>query len=176
MLWIALALAALVSLAALVYVVWPLVQPKSAPVLVQDDRLVDLIARKDTLLQAIKELEFDYRVGKLDEADYQRFDQQLRRQAIGLLQQIEKVAPESASLDDRLEQEIARLRKTSDGERIRAKPSPLPSPAPVADGATPGAARTRYCTNCGEPLSPAHKFCANCGAPIDAPVAAERPS
>jgi hypothetical protein len=174
MLWIALVLAAIVSLAALAYVVWPLVQPKSAPALVQDERLVDLIARKDTLLRAIKELEFDYQVGKLDEGDYRRFDQQLRRQAIGLLQQIEKVAPESSSLDERMEQEIAQLRKTSDAAPI--KPKPAPQATPVAADAPPPLSRARYCTNCGAPLAPAHKFCANCGTPVDARAAVERPS
>ena len=107
--------AILVSAAAVAYVAWPLVQPGPAPVIIEDDRLTDLIGRKDATLTAIKELEFDYRTGKLSDEDYQRMDQRLRRQAIGYIQQIEKLAPESTRLDGRIEAEILALRKTVNG-------------------------------------------------------------
>ena len=82
--------------------------------MVEDDRLAELLGRKDAVMKSIKDLEFDYRVGKLSEEDYQLYDQRLRRQAIGLLQQIEQAAPESAQLDAAVEDEIAQRRKVSD--------------------------------------------------------------
>jgi len=177
---VAAVVAGLLSFAAVAYVVWPLVSSRPAPVVVEDDRLTELVGRKDAVLAAIKDLEFDYYTGKLGDEDYARLDQRLRRQAIGLIQQIEKLAPESAVMDERLEAEIARLRKTRNGAgEVTPQPSrPEAVPAaepPPADGVTaqtpqaaaPGDAETpRFCTECGQPLQPSYKFCAHCGAPV----------
>lgn len=168
--------ALLVSALAVAVVVWPLLKKGPAPVLIEDDRLTELLHRKEQVLASIKELEFDYRVGKLSEADYQQFDQRLRRQAIGLMQQIEQVAPESAGLDASLEREIDRRRmvkpeteKPASGEDLEAEIASrrrVPAaPAPVTVSAISGA--TRYCTNCGGALAPNHKFCAQCGTPVE---------
>jgi hypothetical protein len=160
------------SLAAILYVVWPLLQPGSAHQLVDDERLTDLLVRKDTILRSIKELAFDYQMGKMSEEDYQRFDARLRRQAIGLMQQIEKIAPESAGLDAALEVEIARLRQQPDAEPVQLKhdePAPvaalpvLPSPASQTISAQKP---KRFCTECGAPIASTYKFCAECGAGV----------
>lgn len=188
--WIVLLVALLLSLGALAYVVWPLLKQGQTRVLVEDDRLADLLGRKDAVLTAIKDLEFDYRVGKLDEEDYRRYDARLRRQAIGLMQQIEQIAPESAHLDAGLEAEIAHRRKVHDAAPIsgvalsdslereiaarrKAQAKPVATPAAAAgngksSGAQAGASR-RFCTNCGHALEAQHKFCANCGTPVAAP-------
>jgi hypothetical protein len=171
-LWLTVILAALISLLAIYYAVSPLLKPGRAVPLVEDDKLVELLGRKDAILQSIKDLEFDYRVGKMSQEDYQRIDQRLRRQAIGLLQQIEKIAPASASLDEELESIIARFRQTAIAPPVAAPAasvsvtSATPSPAapPTAGGGT------RYCTQCGKPVDASHKFCAYCGTPIVQPM------
>jgi hypothetical protein len=192
MMWIALLIALVLSLAALAYVVWPLLKPGPAPILVEDDKLTELLGRKDAVLQAIKDLEFDYYVGKLSEEDYQLYDQRLRRQALGLLQQIEQVTPLTASLDATLEAEIAQRRRVQEGHTPpAAKPVPAAVPAQgawaagvpaAAAGAAPVAVAapavsvtngnsggaSHFCTNCGSRLEAHHKFCANCGTPISA--------
>jgi hypothetical protein len=162
--------AILISAAAIAYVVWPLVRSGPAPIVIEDDHLTELMARKDAALAAIKDLEFDYRTAKLSEEDYQRMDQRLRRQAIGYMQQIEKLAPESAQMDGRIEAEIANLRKIGAAAPAPAsQPTAGPAPAPPAhvDSAP---APTLYCTSCGKPVQPTHKFCAHCGAPVTAAV------
>ncbi len=191
MMWIALLIAVVVAAAALAFVAWPLLKPGPAPVIVADDRLAELLGRKDATLQAIKDLEFDYQVGKLSEADFQLYDQRLRRQAIAYIQQIEQVAPQSASLDTAVEAEIAQRRRVQDtavaapSVAAQRKPAPAlataghgaagassaPAPAaaaaPVANGGANGntSARPRFCTNCGNRIEPNHNFCANCGTP-----------
>jgi ribosomal protein L32 len=176
---IGLLIALLVSGLAIAAVAWPLLKKGPAPVLIEDDRLTELFHRKEQVLASIKELEFDYRVGKLSEEDYQQYDQRLRRQAIGILQQIEQVAPESAGLDATLEHEIQRRRKVQDGsastpdadagmeaEIARRRRVPVAQPAAPANGST-----ARFCTNCGATLAPHHKFCAQCGVPVESAVA-----
>lgn len=156
--WITLAIALLLSLAALGWVLWPLFSARVAPYHTENEEMLELIFRKDASLAAIKDLEFDYQVGKISEEDYQRFDARLRRQAIGYMQQIEKLSPEIANLEDALEAEIARQRRTS---QRRTQPT-LQVPAAQEQAAV----SVRFCTNCGEALSPTHKFCANCGTPV----------
>ncbi len=175
-----LTIALLVSGVAILAVAWPLLKKGPTPVLVEDDQLVELLYRKDQVMTSIKDLEFDYRVGKLSEEDYQLYDQRLRRQAVGLLQQIEKVAPEAASLDAALEREILRKRKAApDAKRanpthedhieaeIARRRTVSPGVAASAATAVAGNGSVRFCTNCGYQLAPQHKFCANCGAAVE---------
>jgi hypothetical protein len=163
--WLAVTLAALLSLLATFFAISPLLRPGRASLVVEDDKLVELLGRKDSVLQAIKDLEFDYHVGKISQEDYERLDQRLRRQAIVLLQQIEKVAPASASLDEQLEGIIAQFRQTA---RVSTPATNgVPPAAPVVPPAVGESAR--FCTQCGKPAEAGHKFCAYCGAPIAQP-------
>lgn len=176
---IELVIALLFSVVAILVVAWPLLKKGPAPVLVEDDRLVELLLRKDQVMTSIKDLEFDYRVGKLSEEDYQLYDQRLRRQAVGLLQQIEKVAPEAASLDASLEHEILRQRKVATDAKSAKLTTDEHVEAEIARrrAVAPGAASTvtpvtvngnaRFCTNCGSQLAPQHKFCASCGVAVE---------
>ncbi len=123
MMWIAMLIALVLSVGALAFVVWPLLKPGPAPVMVEDDRLTELLGRKDAVTEAIKDLEFDYQVGKLSEEDYQLYDQRLRRQAVALLQQIEEVAPQSADMDAAMEAEIAQRRRVLDPAARAVKPA-----------------------------------------------------
>lgn len=162
MLWITLLLALLLSLAALAYVVLPLLTKQPPLLQVEDDRLTDLLARKDNAVRAIKELEFDYQVGKISEEDYQRFNQRLSRQAITLIQQLEKITPESAALDEHLEAAIAERRQAQKPVKAQKMTLSAPPSAPVVTST----AVTRFCTECGARLDVNFKFCASCGAPV----------
>jgi hypothetical protein len=179
---VGLLIALLFSILAIAAVAWPLLKRGPTPVLVEDDRLAELLHRKEQVLASIKELEFDYRVGKLSEADYQQYDQRLRRQAIGLMQQIEQMAPASAGLDAALEREIELRRQVKpvvgatpeldagiEAEIARRRRVPVET-APANSSGSP-----RFCTNCGAALAPHHKFCAQCGTPVEGgqPVATE---
>jgi len=162
MLWITLLLALLLSFAALFWVVLPLLTKQPPLLQVEDDRLTDLLARKDSALRAIKELEFDHQVGKISEEDYQRFNQRLSRQAIGLIQQLEKITPESAALEEELEAEIAKHRQAQAPARDLKTPSPVAVRPPVVAAS----GTTRFCTQCGTRLDANFKFCGNCGTPV----------
>ncbi len=56
-----------------------------------NNRASDLEERKNTIYSAIKEIEFDYQMGKLSEEDYQALRQQYKNDAVGLLKRIESV-------------------------------------------------------------------------------------
>lgn len=156
-LWGTILLAGLISVAAFFYVVWPLLRKEVPPYLVDDERLAELISRKDGVLKAIKDMEFDYHTGKLSQEDYERFDARLRRQAIAYIQQIEKLAPTPSISDDELEAEISRHR------RGPVKPK---TPAPAMDEDALEAEISRYRKRQDEAVVPAGPV----NAPVSAPV------
>ena len=161
MLWLTIGIAVVIAAVALIYVVAPLRKPAMPLPSEDDDRLADLVARKESVLRAIKETEFDYHTGKLSEEDYARYDERLRRQAISLIQQIEKIAPEVDSLDSQLEAQIAQRRKVRTNG-TRPKQAAAPAPQPV----TTGTQRPRFCHECGSAITAADKFCSQCGTPV----------
>jgi hypothetical protein len=190
-LWGTILLAGLLSVAAFFYVVWPLLRKVVPPYVEEDERLTELISRKDGVLKAIKDVEFDYHTGKLTQEDYERFDARLRRQAIAYIQQIEKLAPTPTMSDEELEAEINRYRRTpakpkapapainddaleAEISRYRKSQAPATGPAngnghaksePASSQESP---RPRFCTECGNTLTPGNKFCGECGAPVAA--------
>ena len=144
-----------IAILAIGYVVWPLFRVTNVFLPLNDDRLSGLMLRKETVLNSIKELEFDYQTGKLNEDDYDRLNQSLRRQAIGLLQRIEKIAPMVGGLDDELEQAISARRQ--EVATLAASES-----TPHANNGTASV----VCPQCDHPMTATAKFCAQCGTPL----------
>ncbi len=91
----ALAIAALLAIACVVYVAWPFVREPD----VADDRLtapgpleqrqLELAEERDRALAALKELEFDHRTGKISDTDYRALVPELRRQAAAALRALD---------------------------------------------------------------------------------------
>jgi hypothetical protein len=57
----------------------------------QADRLADLELRKETKYAEIRDAEADFHAGKLSREDYRELDRTLRREAIAILEQIDRV-------------------------------------------------------------------------------------
>ena len=167
MLWLTIGVVAAIGALAIIYVTAPLWRPRRPLIETDDTPLAALIERKDATLRAIKELEFDYRMGKLSEEDFERDNVRLRHQAIALMKRIEEMAPDAGELDAQLEAQIAQYRQVGD-------------PA-AGNGADEGVAAAEveretvavtkdeekiFCTACGAPADPDDNFCAICGAPL----------
>ena len=115
--WLLIFLIGVLSFAAVGFVIWPLFRrrPVSSPP--DREELAELLTRKDTAFQAIRELEFDHSVGKIEDSDYEHFNRLLRRRAMGLLRQIDQYAPQTLQMDEALEEEIADLRRVEESSR-----------------------------------------------------------
>ena len=133
-------------------VAWPLVHERRGPA----DPLVTLQAQRDSIYQAIRELRFDFQVGKVSETDYKVFDSTLRGNAAAVLQQIAALQQAEAdpALNASLEAEIAALRHTNGS-------GPVPPVAAVA-----GAAALNFCPRCGQRVQAGNRFCGVCGASL----------
>jgi hypothetical protein len=69
-----------------------LIGPKPAPPApVTGRKRDDLMADKQRVLHAIKELEFDHRMGKIDQRDFDVLSAPLRRRAASLIEELDRL-------------------------------------------------------------------------------------
>lgn len=132
----------------------------------------DLGSRKDSLLTAIKDIEFDYGLGKLSQEDFEELHGKYRAEAAGLLKEIDSLGAggpaDGGDEDEELEKEIRAERskfafsydedEELEKEILRAREvSWNDSPA-------------RYCPKCGSGSGAEDLFCSKCGAKLDQPT------
>jgi predicted nucleic acid-binding Zn ribbon protein len=126
-----------------------------------------LIAQRDAAFQALRELNFDHRVGKITDEDFVAFEANLKRHAADTLRVLDQWEAEA---DDELDQAMEKA--------IRARKAAL-ARAGVSAVAGVGGANSRPCPQCGKAALAGDKFCASCGAALPgaaAPVVASRPT
>ena len=90
MIW--LILGALIAAAAVAVVALPFFRPAPDEAAADEavaERRLELIEERDRALAALKELEFDHRTGKIDDADYRELVGPLRRTAAAALQALD---------------------------------------------------------------------------------------
>jgi hypothetical protein len=88
----AIVLAAVLAVAAVLWVARPLLAREGGEATVPDEAAAErlrLVEARDRALRALKELEFDHRTGKTTDADYRALVGPLRRRAAAALQALE---------------------------------------------------------------------------------------
>ncbi|MDZ7779287.1 MAG: zinc ribbon domain-containing protein [Gemmatimonadota bacterium] len=136
---------ALVSAAVILFIIQPVVKGLHASLEREDDELTDTEARKRVALLALRDVEYDYLAGKLDEEDYRSMKSELTAEALAALEEDEKArsagtGTATASSADDLEAEIARIR-----EHIRSG---------------------LVCDACGYENEEGSRFCSSCGSAL----------
>lgn len=83
-----------------------------------EDRRRQLLEDRETLYEAIRELDFDYRMGKVEGDDYQETRARYRARAVELMKTLDKTngraepVSESTTIEDQIEREVAALRRS----------------------------------------------------------------
>jgi hypothetical protein len=90
--------------------------------------------RKAAIYENLRDLQFEYRVGKLSDEDYQRTKVGLQKELAGVIAEIEKIS----GADDR----------GLPSAKVSAPPQPKPG---------------TVCASCGAKFSEPMKFCGKCG-------------
>lgn len=142
--------AVLLVAAVVLFILQPVLAGKAARLDRTDDEMTEAEATRRVKLLALRDVEYDYATGKLDEEDYRDLRRELSREALQALEEAERertVIENGAGEVDDLELEIARVR-----EGLRS-------------GLT--------CGSCGHANPPGSRFCSGCGTPL--PVASDRP-
>jgi hypothetical protein len=96
---------ALIAVAAVVIVSLPFLRDTGEPELLDrpgTDEIVMLMENRDHVLAALKELEFDHRIGNIDDSDYRASVGPLRREAAAALQAIDRY---NASAEEELSEQ-----------------------------------------------------------------------
>lgn len=124
-------------------------EPPEAPSFLVNRTRAALEREKSLVLRSIKELEFDFAMGKVSKADFDEMSGRLRARALGLMRQLEGEGYRGA-----IEEELAR--------RLRERGEPAPATIPDADAVAPVSCA------CGTLNDPDARFCKNCGAKLAA--------
>ncbi|MGQ9491435.1 MAG: zinc ribbon domain-containing protein [Anaerolineae bacterium] len=144
-------LAISLSAAAVLAVAYPILAKARTPTpgrASAQEQLAELLAQREAAFQALRELEFDHRVGKITDEDFAAFEANLKLHAAETLRALDRWEAETdAQLDALIRRELPRRR---------------PMPGPLGG---------RHCPACGRPAEADDKFCGSCGAALPEPAA-----
>ena len=131
----------------------PLVSPDvDAPVMIGGRTRIALEREKALVLRSIKELEFDFAMRKMSQADFDEMAGRLRQRALGLMQQLDA----GGGYRDQIALEVARRLARSEGDGFSRR----------QDDATVDAVALRSCGECRTENDPDARFCKSCGAKL----------
>jgi hypothetical protein len=130
---------ALVAAAVVIFLVQPVAKGIHASLDREDDEMTDTEARKRVALLALRDVEYDFLAGKLDEDDYRSLKSELTAEALAALE-ADDAAKSGVAGDPDLEAEIAAIRVG------------LRSGLPCSECAYTNEAGSRFCSACGQPL------------------------
>ncbi|MBN2499573.1 MAG: zinc ribbon domain-containing protein [Anaerolineales bacterium] len=139
-----------------IFIARPFSMHQSVGVTEEEQSLSSLLAEKERILDALAELEFDYKLGKVPEEVYPDQRANLMQRGADVLRRIDEFQ------EDEVETAIA-ARRVKQGSSA----SDEDLEALIAQRRTaraPGSAK--FCPQCGAELHAGDRFCANCGAQI----------
>jgi hypothetical protein len=139
--------AAMVAAAVVIFIIQPVAKGIHASLERSEDELTETEARKRVALLALRDVEYDFLAGKLDENDYRSLKGELTAEALAALEADEKAREQVGSMGpEDVEAEIAAIRMGLNGEA--------------------GAG----CPDCGYVNEPGSRFCSACGHALQAQV------
>lgn len=122
-----------------------------------------LLARKATLLNDLRDLEFDHDTNKMPDDVYAFQRAALVKETAVVLKQLDSTKGRK-TVDDDIEAAIARAKRnkaaTADDD-IEAAIARAKKPTGNKKKATTG--KKAFCANCGNPIDSSDKFCTSCG-------------
>lgn len=125
-----------------------------------EEKFRRLNIEKESLYKALKEIDFDYELGKLSKEDYEELQKKYKLEAASILKEIDdiRIRAISIDLDEEAEKEIRILSETilTDDEEIekeilKARKSRSKDNTKL------------ICSGCGKEFESDDRFCSNCG-------------
>ncbi|SPF52295.1 conserved hypothetical protein [Candidatus Sulfopaludibacter sp. SbA4] len=144
------------------------VRPKDLPVPEPESPFQHLDERKAAIYENLRDLQFEYRVGKLSDEDYQSTKKDLQKELAGVLAEVDKIkltlngasrpaapsAPATASATAPAAATPSRNNRSRDRDSPLASEGAVPPPTPFS------------CAACGATFDKPLKFCGECGKPM----------
>jgi hypothetical protein len=148
----------------------PAVPAAAEPVAPAEEQREQLRGERENVLSTLKDLELEHSIGNLSDGDYDALRAAQRHKAVAIFRELDRLdsngtAPaaqhpsvlDHLTLDEQLEEEIARARQRLNGTD--------PDTAPLSSDGRSGPAVT--CPACGTTRLPHDNFCAHCGARLE---------
>lgn len=132
-------------------------------VLDEDLRKVEeLVARKTTLLQTLRDVEFDYETSKISEDDYRDLKRRYERQAVEVMRELDNLHGGRGweeAIDAELDRRLAKLQvdRQTDRQAEQPREAAAAQPAELVD-----------CPDCGKEMEANARFCSQCGTTLAA--------
>ena len=156
------------------YALWRVVDPltrdevRAAAEQRAPHRIRELEREKQAVLKAIKEVELDYQMRKIGEADYREMVERYRARALRVMSELAAGDDYRALIERELKDRMAAMRAAA----VAAPSNGASGPAGVvASGPAPSTA-PGVCAACGTVSDPDARFCKRCGVAL---AAAETP-
>ncbi len=125
----------------------------------EDQRRSTLLAERDRLVNAVRELEFDYALGKIPEEDYPAQREALLLSGAEVLKQLESLPIHTAA--GRGSQPVELLRNGMPAAPVDELEEMILAHRRARQEKAAG-----FCPSCGKPLRKSDQFCPRCGAAI----------
>lgn len=178
-------LIAVLVIGVIAFIAYPLFNPPRAEISDAPNALETLVAQRDSTYDAIRDLDFDYQMGKLSQADYTLLREKSKARAAQILKQIDELSGNgsNAAAEAQIEAQVAQLRqakaddvqaqvaqrraKRDDVEAEVAQLRRAKTDSIEAEVARVRAAKIKSaewrCGQCGAPYQTGDQFCAKCG-------------
>ena len=141
--------AIVLAVAAVFFVLYPVLSGREAPMELEESELTEAQHRKNVALLALRDIEYDYHAGKLDDADYRALRQQISSEALEALDEEEA---------ERLGRSRASQGEGTASERADIEAEIAALRASIREGTV--------CTHCGHPNPRGSRYCSDCGAAL----------
>ncbi len=152
-------IACLVALAIVAFVLG--VRFKDLPEPEPESPFAYLDERKAAIYENLRDLQFEYRVGKLSDVDYQNTKRDLQKELAGVLAAVDEIkAKIAAGVPVTVAAPVPVM--------VAAESRPAPGGAPASAAAEPAPLDGLVCPSCGAKFEAQLKFCGECGKPMKA--------
>jgi hypothetical protein len=147
------------------YLYAPFMERRARRVTEEEHELSALMAERDRIINALQELDFDFRLGKIPEDDYPVQRSTLLQKGADILRKIDALTPQAISAQDteaRLERAIAARRADASLAKVEVTDDDLE--AMISSRRKKRTKKSAgFCPRCGKPVMVTDRFCPSCG-------------
>jgi hypothetical protein len=147
------------------YLYAPVLEHGGRRLTAEEHELSALFAERDRVVNALQELDFDYKLGKIPEEDYPLQRAALLQKGADILRKIDSYSPQA----DTAQETEARIEKAVAARRADASAKPRELTDDDIESLIASRRKARknksagFCPKCGKPVLTSDKFCPSCG-------------
>lgn len=136
-----------------------------------NQEISSLMAERDRVINALQELDFDYKLGKIPEEDYPGQRLELLERGAAILKKLDDLTPAALS-SGKAGSAQARLEKAAAARRADASTEGEPLSDDEIESMLASRRKERksksagFCPHCGKPILVSDRFCPSCGKAI----------